>query len=107
MSPSIHDTFINREVIAIDQDKAGHQPKRVWQSGQQEAWSKELAGGDIAVAVFNRAPADAKITFRGADAGISTPSRIRDLWRHSDQTPAGPEYWAEVPGRGVVLLRVR
>jgi alpha-galactosidase len=108
MSPSIRDILTNREVIAIDQDKAGHQAKRVWQSGQQEVWSKQLAGGDIALAVFNRAPNDTKVKFRWADAGIPlTPSRIRDLWRHSEQTPAGPEYSAEVPGHGVVLLRVR
>jgi len=108
MSPAIHDILTNREVIAIDQDKAGHQGKRVWQSSQQEVWRKELAGGETAVAVFNRAPANAQVTFRWTDAGISrTPSRIRDAWRHADQTPAGPQFAAEVPGHGVVLLRVR
>jgi alpha-galactosidase len=108
MSASIHDILTNREVIAIDQDKAGHQAKRVWQSGQQEVWSRELAGGDTAVAVFNRAPEDAKVTFGWADAGIpKTPSCIRDLWSHTEQKETGPEYSAEVPGHGVVLLRVR
>jgi alpha-galactosidase len=108
MSPAILDILTNREVIAIDQDKAGHQAKRVWQSGQLEIWSRELEGGDTAVAVFNRAPADAKVTFRWADAGVSkTPSRIRDLWCHTDQKATGPEYAAEVPGHGVVMSRVR
>jgi alpha-galactosidase len=95
-------------VIAIDQDKAGHQAKRVWQSGQLEIWSRELEGGATAVAVFNRAPADAKVTFRWADAGVpKTPSHIRDLWCHTDQKATGSEYAAEVPGHGVVMLRVR
>jgi len=108
MSPSILEILTNREVIAIDQDKAGHPARRVWQSGQQEVWSRELADGDTAVAVFNRAPADAKVTFRWADAGIGeTPSHIRDLWRHAEQKGNGPEYSAEVPGHGVVLFRVR
>jgi alpha-galactosidase len=62
----------------------------------------------MAVAVFNRAPADAKVTFRWQDVGIgNTPSHIRDLWRHTEQKRTGPEYSAEVPGHGVVLLRVR
>jgi alpha-galactosidase len=108
MPASTHAILTNREVIAIDQDKAGHQAKRVWQSGQLEIWSRELAGGDTAVALFNRAPEDAKITFQWADARISkTPSCIRDLWRHTEQKVTGPEYSAEVPGHGVVLLRVR
>jgi alpha-galactosidase len=108
MSPSIHGILTNREVIAIDQDAAGHQAKRVWQSGQQEVWTKGLAGGDTAVAVFNRASGDAKVTFRWADAGMSkTPASIRDLWRHTNQNGAGPVYSADVPGHGVVLLRVR
>jgi alpha-galactosidase len=107
LSTSIHDILTNREVIAIDQDKAGHQAKRVWQSGQKEVWPKELAGGATAVAVFNRAPEDAKVTFRWADAGIpKAPSRIRDLWRHTEQKQTGPEYSTEVPGHGVVLLRI-
>jgi alpha-galactosidase len=68
MSASINGILTNREVIAIDQDKAGHQARRVWQSGQQEAWSRELAGGDTAVAIFNRAPDNAKVRIRWADA---------------------------------------
>jgi alpha-galactosidase len=108
MSASIHDILTNGEVIAIDQDKAGRPATRVWQSGQQEVWTRPLADGGTAVAVFNRASGDAKVTFRWADAGISkAPSHIRDLWQHADQSAAGPEYSADVPGHGVVLLRVR
>jgi alpha-galactosidase len=112
MSASIHDILTNPDVIAIDQDKAGQQAKRVWQSGQYEVWSRKLAGGDTAVAIFNRAPTDAKVSFRWVDACIPTPpSRIRDLWRRFDQKTTqkttGPDYSAEVPGHGVVLLRVR
>jgi alpha-galactosidase len=108
MSASIQDSLTNREVIAIDQDKAGHQAKRVWLSGQQEVWTRELWDGDLAVAVFNRAPEGARVTFRWAEAGLrKPPSRIRDLWRRTDRREAGADYSAEVPGHGVDLLRVR
>ena len=108
MPASIHDILTNREVIAIDQDTAGRQARRVWVSGQQEVWTRELADGDIAVAVFNRASADARVTFRWPDVGITqAPSRIRDLWSHTDQKGTGANYSAEVPGHGVELLRVR
>jgi alpha-galactosidase len=107
MSASIRDILMNREVIAIDQDEAGHQGKRAWQSGPREIWTKELAGGDLALAVFNRAPEDAKVTFRWSDAGIhEMPSRIRDLWGHTDLKVAGPEYSVAVPGHGAVMLRL-
>jgi alpha-galactosidase len=107
MSPAIHDILTNREVIAIDQDKAGHQATRVWQSGQVEVWTRALADGDTAVAVFNRAPKDAVVTFRWADAGIAKPpSCVRDLWQHAEQRGSGSNYSAVVPGHGVALLRV-
>jgi alpha-galactosidase len=108
MSAAIRDILMNREVIAIDQDPEGHQGKRAWQSGQQEVWSRDLSGGDKAVAVFNRAPQDTKVAFRWAEIGIpKMPSHIRDLWQHTEQTATGPEYSSEVPAHGVVLLRVK
>jgi alpha-galactosidase len=108
MSGAVHDILTNREVIAVDQDPAGHQGRRVWKAGQQEVWARDLADGDKAVALFNRGPQDCRITFRWADAGIqATPSRVRDVWRHAEPQASGPEYSAEVPGHGVVLLRVR
>jgi alpha-galactosidase len=107
MSPAVHEILTNREVIAVDQDPAGHQGKRVWKSGEQEVWARGLADGGTAVALFNRAPQAAKVTVRWADAGVpGTPSRIRDLWRHADQQTSGAEYSAEVAGHGAVLLRV-
>ncbi len=107
MTAAIQEILTNREVIAVDQDPAGIQGKRAWQSGQQEVWTRALSGGDIAVAAFNRAPQRVRVTFRWADAGIAKPpSRIRDLWRHAELQAPGPEYSAEVPGRGVVMLRV-
>jgi len=97
----------NREVIAIDQDKLGKQAKRVAKSGDQEIWSRELAGGGHAVALFNLAADPAKMTVHWADAGMTkSPKRIRDLWSHSDVTSGG-DYSATVPGHGVVLLRVK
>src|SRR6185437_7648512 len=52
MTPAIHDILTNKDVIAIDQDPEGHQAKRVAQNGDQEIWSRPLAGGATAVALF-------------------------------------------------------
>jgi len=106
MSPATLAILTNREVIAVDQDKDGHQGRRVWKSGDQEIWTRPLSGGAVAVAIFNRAKEPAKVTCRWADVGISGKTRVRDLWEHKDLEWPGPEYSAEIPGHGVVMLRL-
>ena len=108
MPASIASILLNREVIAIDQDRAGKQANRVLQSGEQEVWTRELAGGDFAVALFNRAEEPAQMKVEWAKAGMKkTPQRARDLWTFRDIKLHGHAYVAEVPGHGVVLLRVQ
>ena len=107
MSDSIKAILLNREVIAIDQDKAGKQATRVWKGGDQEIWNRPLAGGDMAVALFNRGKDAASITVKWADAGFKkSPTRSRDLWLHQDVALSGATYTVEVPSHGVLLLRV-
>jgi alpha-galactosidase len=101
----IMEILTNREVIAIDQDQAGKQGKRVSKTGDQEIWVRELANGDRAVALFNLAADSAKMTVRWADLGMRTsPKSVRDLWSHTD-AKAEADYSATVPGHGVVMLR--
>jgi alpha-galactosidase len=107
MTPAIHDILTNKEVIAVDQDKAGKQGRRRWRSGDQEVWVRSLAGGSQAVGFFNRGTEEAKITVKWADLDIQKPpTHIRDLWEHTGVKARGVEFTATVPGHGVVLLRV-
>ena len=107
MAPSILAILTNREVIAIDQDKEGHQGHRVGKSGDQDVWMKPLSGGAAAVALFNRAAEPAQVTVKWSEAGFkSSPARARDLWAHADVKMEGDEYSVTVPTHGVVLLRI-
>jgi len=109
MSSSTRDLLTNREVIAVDQDKAGKQGKRVSQSGDQEIWVRELADGSKAVGLLNRANQDAEISVSWSVLGFhESPShlKVRDLWAHQDIQASGNKYSRTVPGHGVVLLRV-
>jgi alpha-galactosidase len=106
VSPSILAILTNREVIAIDQDPDGKQGRRVWKSGDQEIWVRELSMDDRAVAIFNRASDSASVTVKWSDLEMKAPSRGRDLWSHKDVSVQGAQYTASVPGHGVVLLRV-
>ena len=106
MSPATLAVLTNREVIAVDQDKDGKQGTRAWKSGEQEVWTRPLSGGARAVAFFNRAAQDAKVSVKWADIGVTRKSRLRDLWLHRDVEWPGPEYSVTIPAHGVVMLRV-
>jgi alpha-galactosidase len=106
MTPAIKEILANKEVIAIDQDKDGHQAKRLSKEGDTEIWTRPLAGGAQAVAFFNRSATPATMKLKWLDAGKS-PGKARDLWAHADVKVVGNEYSTEVPAHGVVLLRVQ
>jgi len=106
VSSSILAILTNREVIAIDQDAGGKQGKRVWKSGDQEIWIRDLAGGDKAVGVFNRGASAAGVTVEWTDLQVKMPARGRDLWAHKDVSFTGPQYTADVAAHGVVMWRI-
>jgi alpha-galactosidase len=106
MPPETLAILTNREVIAVDQDKLGKQGSRAWKSGDQEIWTRQLSGGAMAVAIFNRAKDEAKISVKWADIGVPAKRKVRDLWLHQNIDAKAPEYSVTVPGHGVVMLRV-
>ncbi|HEV7993571.1 MAG TPA: glycoside hydrolase family 27 protein [Gemmatimonadaceae bacterium] len=112
MTPAIHDILTNREVIAIDQDSLGVQATRVWASDdsanvRKEIWTRPLAKGASAVAVFNRGPDSTQVTVDFATLGIDVRRKpVRDLWAHRAVRVTGTTYVASVPSHGVVMLRV-
>ncbi len=97
--------LMNREVIAVDQDKKGVQGSR---SGPLQVWVKPLADGSKAVALFNFVTDDVPqpITLRFKDLGFTGPVHARDLWEHKDLSLAGDSYTTTPPKGGVVMLRV-
>jgi alpha-galactosidase len=113
MTPAIHDILTNRDVIAIDQDSLGVQATRVWASDdsasvRKEIWTRPLAHGGHAVAVFNRGPDSAQVVVDFAKLGVDVRrKRIRDLWEHTPVRVRGTQYVARVPSHGVVMLRVQ
>jgi len=92
----------NKEVIAVDQDALGRQGARVSKEGDLEVWSRPLAGGAMAVGLFNRGASAAKVT-----AHFSGSKNVRDLWAHADRGKASGEYSAQVPSHGVVMLKLQ
>jgi alpha-galactosidase len=103
--PEVLAMLENREVIAVDQDALGVQGKAVRREGSTEVWTKPLADGGVAVALFNRGEAAAPMTLGAGDVPTGGLARVRDLWRGVD-LPPGPQDF-QVPAHGVVMLRVK
>lgn len=106
MTPDIQEMLLNRDVIAVDQDKLGKQGQRIRIQGNLDIWSKPLENRSLAVALFNRGSAPEKFEVKWSDLGLSEDARIRDLWQRKDLGRAGKTYGTTIPAHGSVLLKV-
>lgn len=106
MTAETKELLTNSEVIAVDQDPKGAQGHRVWEEGWLEIWAKPLADGSQAVALFNRTEAPFKMQLDRRLIGARPSAELRDLLDHKDLGSIKDSYAVEVPGHGVVMLRV-
>jgi alpha-galactosidase len=106
MTAETRELLTNSEVIAVDQDPKGMQGHRVWEEGPLEIWVKPLADGSPAVALFNRGESALQMSLDPNLIAVPPASKLRDLLDHKDLGPIEDAYTAEVPMRGVILLRV-
>ena len=106
MTPETLALLTNKEIIAVDQDSLGRQGDRVYAEGPIEVWSRPLAGGALAVGIFNRQQKalTAHVDFR--KLGVTGNVHARDLWQHKDLGALPATYNVEVPAHGVLLLRL-
>jgi alpha-galactosidase len=98
--------LMNREVIAIDQDKLGRQGFRVSKDGHTEIWAKPLEGGDLAVAMFNRGDKPELMFAKWSELGLTGKHSTRDVWAHAERGKIKDLFEAEVSAHGVVMIRV-
>jgi alpha-galactosidase len=106
MTPETKAILLNKEVIAVDQDKLGKQGDRAMAWGMTEIWTKPLSGGAVAAGLFNRDTEAHSVTLHLRDIGFSSGATLRDLWAHKDVSATDGSYTVTVPGHGVVLLKV-
>jgi alpha-galactosidase len=106
MSATTRAILTDAEVIAVDQDPDGKQGKRLVKEGDLETWARPLAGGAVAVGLFNRGTATTRMTARWQDLGLEGRRQVRDLWAHAPRGTADGEVSGDVPPHGVALLRL-
>lgn len=96
----------NDEVLDVDRDVLAKAGSRIWEKDRLEIWSRPLADGTIAVALFNRGLEPRSIEARWRDLGRDGPQPVRDLWKQADLGIFAEGYSAVVPSHGAVLLKV-
>lgn len=110
MTPRIRDIYINKEVIAVNQDALGAGAEKVAEiSPGMEVWAKPLGSrtsGEYAVMLLNASAKQGSMEVRWSQLDLQPNPKVRDLWLHTDVAHARELYRAEVKPHTAVLLRV-
>jgi alpha-galactosidase len=96
----------NDEVIDVDQDPLGQAARRVWSDARREIWARPLYDGTIAVGLFNRGLAPARVEVDWTQLGLRGRQPVRDLWRRADLGVFAEKFSATVPRHGAVFLKI-
>lgn len=105
MTDGTRDILTNRDVIAVDQDPLMVQGQPL--SGDPRVVVKRLTDGAVALALFDQSDGPQTIRTDLDATGVADDScaTVRDLWQHTETTATGT-IERQVPGHGVVMLRV-
>ena len=95
------------DVLAIDQDPLGIPATRLVHREGYELWSRPLADGSIAVAVFNTGDEDQTLAATWQDLGLTGTFEVEDLWRHRYLGKHRGRIVALVPSHAAWLVRLR
>jgi alpha-galactosidase len=108
MKPEIKAILTNKDVIAIDQDKLGHEGTRAYADGEVEVWTRHLSGGAMAIAVLN-VGADRVAThpfhLSLAKLGLKGPEKGKDLWTGNEVTLTDNQA-VELASHDILLVKV-
>jgi alpha-galactosidase len=97
----------NRDVIAVDQDRAGEQGTRVVRAANYQVWLRTLAGGSHALLLLNSGSRPATLTTDLPSLGLPLRSAylVRDLWSHRSYQTQG-RISARVQPHDVLMVKV-
>jgi alpha-galactosidase len=98
----------NPGIIAIDQDWAGVQGRKVDERGTVQVWVKPMSAGGAAVAILNSGTSEAMTGVTAAELGLSQTATLeaRDVWDGGASSTHTKGIRASVPAHGVRMLLV-
>lgn len=99
----------NREVIAVDQDVAGIQGKRIVADKEKETeiWSRPLGDASIAVGLFNRSDNPQELSIDWEQLHLNGRQQVRNIWKQKEEGVYSKNYTSDVPPHGVVFLKIK
>jgi alpha-galactosidase len=109
MPPEIREILTRQEVIAVNQDAAGVQGRRVRKNGDLEVWSKAMRDGSRALVFLNRGKADGEIRVSWEELGYPAhlTAKVRDLWLGKDMGEHKGSLSATVAPHAVVMVTLK
>ncbi|MEO7212930.1 putative Ig domain-containing protein [Mucilaginibacter sp.] len=96
----------NSEVIAMDQDVAGHQAVRLINDKHIQVWVKQLADGSKAVGIFNLGEKYTKYDLRFNSIKMGKAKVVRDVWQQKDLAKNVTAISCNIPPHGVRLYKL-
>ncbi len=105
MSNETKELYLNKDMIAINQDSLGVQGHRISDKNGKQVWTKPLQNGDIAVALLNNNSSTQTVECNFADIGVEGEVEVRDAWKKKDLGPVS-HVSIELPAHGSALLRL-
>ncbi len=109
MTPEVAGVLMNKQVVAIDQDPAGHQAERIYAEGPIQVWSRTLADGSTALAIFNTgedASSLRNIPLPLKQIGFKTAPHAIDLWTNTPVGVLDASYKPMVARHAAILLKL-
>ena len=103
----LHKYLENSAVLAVDQDSIA--AKRVFNSGNQQAFAKTEPNGDVIVGLFNTGGKEEEVSVSPSTVGLSDKKSgysLQDLWTGETKKTSG-NIRANVQSHGVVLYRIK
>jgi alpha-galactosidase len=95
---------MNRDAIAIDQDRLGEQAKLLYKRGDLSVWTKKLTGDRLAIGLFNTSFQARDVSVDLNRVGFMNSAQLRDVWGSEDLGRRSGTFTAKVKSHGVVLL---
>ncbi len=105
MSNEVKELYLNKEMIAINQDSLGVQGHRISDVDGKQVWTKPLRSGDIAVALLNNNSSTQTVECNFADLGVEGEAEVYDAWQKKS-LGARTSVSVELPAHGSALLRL-
>ncbi|MNI21106.1 Alpha-galactosidase A precursor [compost metagenome] len=98
----------NRELIALNQDKAFKQAVFMGNDGTVDLWKKQLQGGkNIIIAMLNRSDKAVDYHLDSKKLQISPNTKVRDLWIKKDLGGLSDIKTLRIPPHGIVVLKTK